>query len=153
MECLGQYTAADVALERAGDLDDPSYIDSLPVDHHLRANENVYAFSLACASLEALQWLSMTVAPLDIADVGAWNFHFVTGNMDQLSTACSNGCLQHTQLAGGDRSQLAPPTAEHPAAESERSSRRAAQRRTSSRALLKLRRVAHRMGSGRVPTP
>lgn len=144
LECLGQYLAADVALERAGDLDDPSYIDRLPDDHRLRANENVYAFSLACASLEVLQWLSMTVAPLEIADVGAWNFHFVTGNMDQLSTDCTSGCLHQQQLARGDRSDLAAPIAEHPAAEHERCRRQSAQSRLRIRLLLAMKAAGRR---------
>ncbi len=139
LECLGQYLAADVALERAGDLDDPSYINSLPVDHRLRASQNVYAFSSACASLEVLQWLSMTVAPLEIADVGAWNFHFVTGQMDQSSAGCASGCLQQQHLAGGDLSKLAAPIAEHPAAKKERSRRWAAQAHFRTRTLLRLR--------------
>jgi molybdopterin-synthase adenylyltransferase len=136
LECLGQYLPADVSLERSGDLDDPSYINSLPVNHPLRASENVYAFSLACASLEILQWLSMTVAPLDIADVGSWNFHFVTGTLDQLSTSCRDDCLHHQQTAKGDLAPLQAPIGRHDAAEQERATRTDAQRRTLVRAAL-----------------
>ena len=81
----------------------------------------------------------MTVAPLEIADVGAWNFHFVTGQMDQSSAGCASGCLQQQHLAGGDLSNLAAPIAEHPAAKKERSRRRAAQAHFRTRTLLRLR--------------
>ena len=114
------------------------YINSLATDHRLRARQNVYAFSLACASLEILQWLSMSVAPLDIGDPGAWNFHFVTGNMDQSSISCQPGCLQVQQVGDGDCARLAAPTANHPIAEATRAERARAQRRTGTRALAGL---------------
>ncbi len=135
LECLGQYLPADVSLERTGDLDDPAYIQALPDDHPHRANENVYAFSMSCASLEILQWLSMTVAPLDIADVGAWNFHFVTGSLDQSSPSCKPGCLTQEILAAGDYADPSEPTGEHPAAAHEIARRAHAQARVSLRAL------------------
>jgi molybdopterin-synthase adenylyltransferase len=135
LECLGQYLPSDVSLERAGDLDDPTYIETLPEDHPHRANENVYAFSMACASLEILQWLSMSVAPLEIADVGSWNFHFVTGNLDQSSSCCKPGCLQQQTLATGDLADPGAPTGEHPAAADEIAIRAKQQRRPSMRAL------------------
>jgi hypothetical protein len=119
MECIGQYLPADVALERAGDLDDPTYIETLPDGHPHRSRENVYAFSIACASLEILQWLSMSVAPQGIADVGSWNFHFVTGNLDISTSACKPTCLQTTVLAHGDHADPGPPTAPHQAAREE----------------------------------
>jgi len=135
MECIGQYLAADVALERAGDLDDPTYIETLPENHPHRARENVYAFSTACASLEILQWLSMSVAPQDIADVGSWNFHFVTGNLDISTTSCKATCLQTATLAQGDYASPGPPIAAHPAARDEITAREQHRRRPTLQAL------------------
>lgn len=138
LECLGQYLAAEVSLERSGDLDDTSYIQGLPENHPHRANENVYAFSTACASLEILQWLSMSIAPLDIADVGSWNFHFITGNLDQTSDSCKPHCLQQQLLATGDHASPRAPTDAHPIAAAERATRHAYQHSTAGRLLERL---------------
>lgn len=122
LECCGQYIAADVALERSGDLDDPRYIDRLPVDHPLRASENVYAFSANVASMEVLQFLSMVISPLGFSDVGEWNFHFVNGRLDVTEGAsCEPYCIHRTMIALGDLADA--PTAPHSAAEEERAHR------------------------------
>lgn len=118
LECAGQYLPADVALERAGDLDDPSYIEGLPPDHRLRAGENVYAFSSALASLEVLQFLSMVLAPVGFADVGEWNFHFVSGRMDVTAGECCAMHCAHVPLTGAGDSAPAP-TGTHRAARDE----------------------------------
>jgi hypothetical protein len=122
LECCGQYRPADVALERSGDLDDPSYIDGLPADHHLRASENVYAFSANLASMEVLQFLLMVIAPLGFSDVGEWNFHFVSGRMDvSEAMGCESYCTQQTVIGHGDLA--AAPTGSHAAAAAERAHR------------------------------
>jgi molybdopterin-synthase adenylyltransferase len=123
LECLGQYDPGLVQAERNGFLDDPTYISGLPSDHLLRRNENVFAFSAACASAMVLQMLSMTLAPAGIADVGAQLFHFSTGQIDLDLRSCLPTCLDSPgQIAQGDRSQLLV-TGEHALARSERAVR------------------------------
>ena len=79
LQCLGQYLPSDVTSSAPVTSTTPPTSKPSPRSPAPLATENVYAFSMACASLEILQWLSMSVAPLEIADVGSWNFHFVTG--------------------------------------------------------------------------
>lgn len=122
LECCGQYLPSDVALERSGDLDDPAYIEGLPPDHRLRASENVYAFSASLASMEVLQFLSMVIAPMGFADVGEWNFHFVSGRLDvNTGEGCEEYCAHQPIIASGDAAEA--PTAPHPAATAEQNRR------------------------------
>lgn len=125
LECLRQYDPGLVAVEREGHLDDPSYIKGLPKNHPLISSENVFAFSASTASMEVLQLLSMFIAPSDIADIGAQNYHFVTGELDIEQPSCRSNCLYSGAfLAGGDTTGLQV-TGRHVAAEQERAARAA----------------------------
>lgn len=107
LECIGQYDPADVATERSGLLEDASYIAGLPEDHHLRRKENVFIFSVAAASAQLNQFLTMVTAPSGIADTGAHLFHLTTGTVDRIEHGCKPGCRY-----SGDLLQLgdnAPP--------------------------------------------
>ena len=63
LECSEQYNSGHVALEMAGDLDDPTYIESLPEDSPLKQGENVFAFSMALAAAEVLKLIQLVEAP------------------------------------------------------------------------------------------
>ena len=82
LQCLGQYDPGLVQTEREGRLDDPTYIAGLPKDHPLKSRENVFAFSMSCASMQMLHMLALTVAPLDQPNPGAQIYHFV-GNITE----------------------------------------------------------------------
>jgi hypothetical protein len=104
LECMEQYSPADVSLEREGYLDDPSYITGLPHEHHLRRNENVFAFSVSAASFEILQMLTMLMAPCGIANAGEQMYHFVPGLLDPASFGiCSGNCIYPPLIGKGDR--------------------------------------------------
>jgi hypothetical protein len=123
LECLGQYDPGLVAVERDGHLDDPSYIRGLPKNHPLISSENVFAFSASTASMEILQLFSMIIAPSEIADIGAQNYHFVTGELDVDQPSCHPNCLYSGQFqADGDISGI-DVTGRHVAAERERAAR------------------------------
>lgn len=105
LQCLGQYDPALVEADRQGLLDDPKYIDGLPTNHPLRQNENVFGFSMACASHQFLQMLALVLAPLDQPNPGAQLYHFVGGFMEpQTYPICHPECL-FTGISGqGDHS-------------------------------------------------
>ena len=88
-------------------LDDATYIDGLPKDHVLKASENVFAFSTACASLQVLQMIAMVVAPLGHANPGAQLYHFVGGFMEPPRfTGCHDECSFPALLGRGDASGI-----------------------------------------------
>lgn len=122
LECLKQYDPAMVALERAGHLDDPRYIAGLPEDHPARKNENVFAFSLAAASLEILQALMMVVTPAGIGNPGAQHYHFVPGRLDIDTSSCEPTCPYTSLVSSGDSAGLLV-TGRHVAAEASRTTR------------------------------
>jgi molybdopterin/thiamine biosynthesis adenylyltransferase len=123
LECLQQYDPGVVQTERNGLLDDPGYILGLPADHPLRRNENVFAFSAACAAAMVLQMLTMVLAPAGVADVGAQLFHFATGTIDHERDGCEATCIYSPgQVALGDTSMLVV-TGAHELAERERAAR------------------------------
>jgi hypothetical protein len=123
LECVGQYNAGDVSLERDGRYDDAVYIAGLPKDHPMRANENVFAFSMSVASLEVLQLLMMVVAPSSVSSPGAQLYHFVPGFMDESDhRGCEDRCIYRNYIARGDRGGLTV-TAKHARAEEARAAR------------------------------
>jgi ThiF family len=123
LECLKQYDPGLVATERDGYLDDPTYIAGLPIDHQLRRNENVFGFSMNVAGLEVLQFLSMVIAPSGIANYGAQNYHFVTGDLDIERRGCEDTCLYPTLTARGEGTGIIV-TGSHGVAEAAREQRR-----------------------------
>lgn len=105
LQCLGQYDPGHVQMEREGLLDDPEYIEGLPKDHPLKARENVFAFSMSCASLQTLQMLALVLAPLDQPNPGSQLYHFVGGFMEEMKLrSCHPECLFPSIIALGDSS-------------------------------------------------
>ena len=103
LQCLGQYSTSLVQMEREGQLDDPTYIDGLPRDHILKSSENVFAFSMACASLQVLQMLNMVLAPSGLSNPGAQLYHFVGGYMEEPQFGhCDDECMFNELVGQGD---------------------------------------------------
>ncbi len=121
--CLGQYDPGLVAADRRGDLEDPHYLEGLPDGHPVKANENVFGFSLAVASLELAQWIMLTVAPLGLGPPGPQNYHLTMGSIELGPTACETDCIFPGHIASGEEHH--PGTAVHPAAEAARGHRAA----------------------------
>jgi molybdopterin/thiamine biosynthesis adenylyltransferase len=103
LQCLGQYDPGHVQLERDGLLDDPKYIEGLAADHPLKSRENVFAFSMSCASFQMLQMLALIVDPLGRSNPGSQLYHFVGGFMDEPTFGeCHPQCLFPSVVASGD---------------------------------------------------
>ncbi len=62
LACNGQYSPADVALERDGSLDNPAYIAGLPAEHPLTTRQNVSILSVNSAGALLAQFLSFVIA-------------------------------------------------------------------------------------------
>jgi hypothetical protein len=96
-----------VNVERQGDLDDPTYIENLPVDHTLRRNENVFPFSVHLASSLVMQALHIVLNPVGIPYVGDQIYYFVDGTLDrEMGTKCHENCYFPTVVAKGDSDAL-----------------------------------------------
>jgi hypothetical protein len=103
LQCHRQYDPGLVQAEREGFLDDPTYIEGLQKDHPLRARENVFAFSMSCASMQTLQMLALAVAPLSLSNPGAQLYHFVGAKMEPPDfTPCHAECQFPELIALGD---------------------------------------------------
>lgn len=107
LQCVGQYDPDFVNVERRGDLDNPTYIESLPVDHALRRNENVFPFSTSLASFLIMHALHVALNPVGISNVGEQIYHFVDGSLDRTDfTTCYDGCYFSTVVGKGDSEGL-----------------------------------------------
>lgn len=122
MACLEQYDPGLVSAERDGLLDDPNYISGLPKDDPLRHNENVICFNLSVASMEITQFLSMSIAPHGLSNIGAQLYNFVTGELNQAAASCDKTCPFPKYTGLGDRANVVM-TSRHPMAEQARANR------------------------------
>ena len=122
LECLQQFTPEDVALERDGYLDDPSYIAGMPADHHLRARQNVFAFSVMAGGLELMHLLSIIVTDSGL-EFGPQAYHFVPGTLDDVLATCKPTCPYVAMTALGENAPISV-TAPHPLAARARGMRR-----------------------------
>lgn len=104
LQCIGQYDPGLVELERKGLLDDPTYIENLSKDHPLRVRENVFAFSMSCASMQMLQALALVLDPLGQPNPGEQLYHFVGNHMESpVYAECHPECLIPGITALGDK--------------------------------------------------
>lgn len=103
LECLGVYNVSDVSTEIEGKLDDPSYMDGLPKNHHYKENENVFPFSMNLASFEILHLVEL-VSGIGGCDFGVQRFRYVPGMLDAINiTECKKDCEQMKLIGQADR--------------------------------------------------
>ncbi len=81
--CSGALRSGDTALDRAGKLDDPSYIQGLgPAFDPLLARQNVYPFSLSVAAHEVLQFVGLVTGQRRVGGAGAQRYRCSPGTME-----------------------------------------------------------------------
>lgn len=104
LQCLHAYESSDMATEREGLLDDPSYIQGLPEDHKFKRNENIFPFSANLASLEVMNLIEMVTSIGDRDYYGTQRYHYNQGciSLDH-EPKCEDGCLFKEFVATGDR--------------------------------------------------
>jgi molybdopterin/thiamine biosynthesis adenylyltransferase len=109
LQCLGAFDPADVATEKAGLLEDSSYLAGLPVDHRFKRNENIFPFSANLSSLEVLQFIEMVTSIGNADYFGLQRYVYNQGfiRVDD-SQSCDEGCFYQSGTALGD-SQFQPP--------------------------------------------
>jgi molybdopterin/thiamine biosynthesis adenylyltransferase len=109
LQCIATYNPSDVATEKDGLLEDPSYLAGLPIDHKFKRNENIFPFSTNLASLEVLQLIEMATG---IAHKGYYGIQRYSYNHGYIRITdekkCSSGCYYRDGIALGD-SAFAPP--------------------------------------------
>lgn len=107
LACIGQYDLSYVNVERRSDLDDPTYIANLPVDHTLRRNENVFPFSAHLGSSLIMHALHVVLNPVGFSDVGEQTYHFVDSSLETtLGAQCHANCYFPTVAGRGDSEGL-----------------------------------------------
>jgi hypothetical protein len=81
--CLDTLRREEIALDRAGLLDDPAYIKGLgPEFNPVLSRQNVFPFSLNVASLEVLQFIGLVTGQQRIGGIGAQIYHCYPGNIE-----------------------------------------------------------------------
>jgi molybdopterin/thiamine biosynthesis adenylyltransferase len=108
LQCLKAYDPADVATEKAGKLDDPSYLAGLPKDHRFKRNENIFPFSANLASLEVMQFIEQVTGIGKVNYYGTQRYDYNNGRIRiNDEHRCEEGCLFQEGIALAD--SLFPP--------------------------------------------
>ncbi|GAB3923490.1 HesA/MoeB/ThiF family protein [Larkinella terrae] len=103
LQCLKAYDAADVATEKAGKLDDPSYLAGLSKDHRFKRNENIFPFSANVASLEVMQFIEQItgIGQMDYYGTQRYDYNYGRVRVND-EHQCEEGCLFQAGLAMAD---------------------------------------------------
>jgi molybdopterin-synthase adenylyltransferase len=117
LQCLRLYDPATVGTERAGLLDDPSYLAGLPADHAFKRNENIFPFSANLASLEVLQFVEQVTGIGGVHCYGTQRYMYEHGAIRlEAERCCQPGCEYAAKVASADSVYPAPTGFDHSAA-------------------------------------
>ncbi|MEV4323099.1 ThiF family adenylyltransferase [Microbispora rosea] len=121
LQCNGQIDGAHVARDRAGLLDDETYIKSAGLKAPARENVSLLAPSVTASMLG--QFVSLVVAPGGLGTPDPLRFSLSTHTLEHMRVETLAGCAYEQAAGGGDR--RANLTKEHPIADNARRQREA----------------------------
>lgn len=114
LQCLGAYTGADVATEREGLLDNPTYLAGLPHDHRFKRNENIFPFSANLASLEVMQLIEQVTGIGGTCYYGTQRYAYNQGYIRLGDKQCCDAdCAFEAGIAQTDTQYPAPVGRDH----------------------------------------
>lgn len=103
LRCDGQYSSADVVLERDGSLDDPVYIAQARSEGAMPANQNVFPFSANVASWMVIEMVRLTVGADWWPDTGGkLHYSLIPNRLQCEQSACGPNCSVQASTALGD---------------------------------------------------
>lgn len=99
--CSGALLRSDVALDRAGQLDDPDYVANLSAaDRERYSRRNVFPFSLSVAAHETLHLVALLGGGQRVGGIGPQMYHAYPGRMDVVEDGvCESDCEYSALLA------------------------------------------------------
>lgn len=101
LRCDGQYTSAEVTIERDGSLDNPTYLRGMT--GNAPTNQNVFPFSANVASFMVIEMIRLTVAGEWWPDIGGKLHYSMIPNILQVKDSlCINNCSVWESTAKGD---------------------------------------------------
>jgi molybdopterin/thiamine biosynthesis adenylyltransferase len=103
LHCLNAYHSSDVELEKQGLIEDTSYIQGLPDNHHLKNRENISPFSFNLASMEVLHFMALLTDLVEPENYGEQKYRFKHGFLSRnYDVSCENECDFADNVGVGD---------------------------------------------------
>lgn len=104
LRCTGQYTSSDVVAELDGSLDDPNYIQNLPLEHQPQ-NQNVFPFALGCASMQANLMIRYILAKDWWPTVHRQEYRYIGAQTSRTISECQQNCIFKQRIGLGSEAK------------------------------------------------
>lgn len=104
LRCNGQYSTGMVSAELDRSLDNPSYIQNIPLTEQV-GNQNVFPFSLSVASMSVNLMLRYIIGREWWPAIQQQEFQLLTGRTRISNDSCLSHCIFRTRRAKGDTEQ------------------------------------------------
>lgn len=104
LRCDGQYTTADITMERDGSLDRPDYLRNLRADGAVAQGGNVFPFSANLASFMVLEMIRLVIGEQWWPGGGnRMEFSFIPRRLSGGADRCAENCVVRSRVARGDQ--------------------------------------------------